>query len=227
MDAKKLLPHLIAVAVLLLTAAIFYAPNAFSGKVLPQPDNDKARAMQTEIRDYLSKEGKVPLWTNSAFGGMPSYQILSPMKGNLTRPVYRTLFLFKDYTNVWAQTFTAMLCMYLLLMVLKLDWRVGVFGALAFGITSYNVDLLEELLLKCNLFGIPEGREATAADCFDDNCGVHPHKNRSRGAHQFGGPAANLWAGFELERAACAHGLSQQTGSVELHDVTSGMEPRS
>lgn len=143
MDVKKLLPHIIAIAVLLLTAAIFYAPNAFEGKVLPQPDNDKARAMQTEIRDYLSKEGKVPLWTNSAFGGMPSYQILSPMKGNLTRPVYRTLFLYKDYTSVWAQTFTAMLCMYLLLMVLKLDWRVGIFGALAFGITSYNVDLLE------------------------------------------------------------------------------------
>lgn len=143
MDFKKFLPHLIAVAILLLTAAVFYAPNAFSGKVLPQPDNDKARAMQTEIRQYLEKDGRVPLWTNSAFGGMPSYQILSPMKGNLTRPVYQTLFLFGDYTTVWAQTFAAMFCMYLLLMVLRLDWRIGLFGALAYGITSYNVDLLE------------------------------------------------------------------------------------
>lgn len=143
MDVKKFLPHLIAVAVLLAVAAIFYAPNAFSGKVLPQPDNDKARAMQTEIRHYLEVEGKVPLWTNSGFGGMPSYQILSPMKGNLTRPVYRAMFFFNDYTGVWAQTFAAMLCMYLLLVVLRIDWRVGIFGALAYGITSYNVDLIE------------------------------------------------------------------------------------
>jgi hypothetical protein len=143
MDLKKLLPHAIAVAVLLLTAAIFYAPNAFSGKVLPQPDNDKARAMQTEIRYYLDKEGKAPLWTNSAFGGMPSFQIIAPVKGNLTQPVYRTMFLWQDYTSVWAQTFAAMLCMYLLMCVLGANWQLAVFGAVAYGITTYNVDILE------------------------------------------------------------------------------------
>ncbi len=61
MDFKKLLPHLIAVAAMLLVATFFFAPNAFSGKVLPQPDNDKARAMQTEVQDYLKKDGKAPL----------------------------------------------------------------------------------------------------------------------------------------------------------------------
>jgi hypothetical protein len=143
MDFKKYLPHGIAVVLLLALSAIFFYPNAFSGKVLPQPDNDKARGMQGEIRKYLAKGEEAPLWTNSAFGGMPSYQILSPMKGNLTRPVYRTFFLYNDYTSVWAQVFAAMFCMYLFLSVLRVDWRVGVFGALAFGITSYNVDLLE------------------------------------------------------------------------------------
>ena len=46
MDFKKLLPHLIAAGIMLAVAMFFFAPNAFSGKVLPQPDNDKARAMQ-------------------------------------------------------------------------------------------------------------------------------------------------------------------------------------
>ncbi|HRI58166.1 MAG TPA: hypothetical protein PK228_00505, partial [Saprospiraceae bacterium] len=143
MDFKKLLPHLIAVGVLMLVSAVYFAPNAFSGKVLQQPDNDKARAMQTESREYLEKEGKAPLWTNSPFGGMPAYQIYSSVQGNLTKPVYKTLFLWADYTAVWAQVFVAMFCMYLLLSVLKADWRVAVFGALAYGITSYNVDLVE------------------------------------------------------------------------------------
>lgn len=143
MDFKKLIPHLIAVAAVLLVSAVYFAPNAFNGKVLPQPDNDKARGMATEIRHYVEKEGKTPLWTNSAFGGMPGYQIYSPVKGNLTTPVYKSLFLWTDYTAAWAQVFAAMLCMYLLLSVLKADWRAAVFGAIAFGITSYNVDILE------------------------------------------------------------------------------------
>ena len=105
MDFKKLLPHLIAVGVLMLVSAVYFAPNAFSGKVLEQPDNDRARALQTESREYLEKDGKAPLWTNSPFGGMPAYQIYSPVQGNLTKPVYKTLFLWTDYTAVWAQVF--------------------------------------------------------------------------------------------------------------------------
>jgi hypothetical protein len=143
MKFKKLLPHLIAVGALLLVSAVYFAPNAFNGKILSQPDNDKARAMQTETRQFLEKEGKAPLWTNSPFGGMPAYQIQSAVKGNLTKPVFKSLFLWTDYTAAWAQVFVAMFCMYLLLSVLKTDWRVAIFGALAFGITSYNVDILE------------------------------------------------------------------------------------
>ncbi|HOY04354.1 MAG TPA: hypothetical protein PLO67_03065 [Saprospiraceae bacterium] len=143
MDVKKFIPHLIAIAVLMFVSAVFFAPNAFSGKVLPQSDNDKARGMQTEIQDYMKKEGKAPLWTNSAFGGMPAYQIYSPVKGNLTKPLYKTLFLWTDITSIWAQVFVAMFCMYFFLSVLKLDWRVAIFGAVAFGITSYNIDILE------------------------------------------------------------------------------------
>jgi hypothetical protein len=143
MDFKKLLPHLIAVAALMLVSAVFFAPNAFNGKVLQQPDNDRARGMGTESREYLEKEGKTPLWTNSPFGGMPAYQIQSAVKGNLTKPVFKSLFLWTDYTAAWAQVFVAMFCMYLLLSTLKTDWRVAVFGALAYGITSYNVDILE------------------------------------------------------------------------------------
>jgi hypothetical protein len=143
MDFKKLIPHAIAVVILMAVSAVFFAPNAFNGKVLPQPDNDKARAMQTEVQDYLKKDGKAPLWTNSAFGGMPAYQIYSPVKGNLTVPVYKSLFLWADYTSVWAQVFVAMFCMYLLLLTLRAHWQVAVFGALAYGITTYNIDLIE------------------------------------------------------------------------------------
>lgn len=143
MDFKKLLPHLYAALIFLAVAAFFFSPNFFGSMALPQPDNDKARAIQTEIQDYIKKDGKAPLWTNSLFGGMPSFQIYTTPQGNLTKPLAKAAFLWAGPGDVWASVFTAMLFMYLLLIVLKCDWRVGVFGALAFGITTYNVDILE------------------------------------------------------------------------------------
>lgn len=144
MDYKKLVPHFIALGILLAVAAIFFAPNAFSGKVLPQPDNDKARGMQTEIHAYLKTDGKAPLWTNSAFGGMPSYQVYAPIKGNLTTTIYHALLLWTDISSAaWVQVFLAMLCLYLLLNVLGADWRIAIFGAMGYGFTTYNIDILE------------------------------------------------------------------------------------
>lgn len=143
MDFKKFIPHLIAAGILFAVSAVFFAPNFFSGKVLPQPDNDKARGMQTEIQGYLKKGEPAPLWTNAAFGGMPGYQVYSPIYGNLTKPLSKAAFLWTGVTGVWAQVFAAMMFMYLLLGSLKADWRVAIFGALAYGISTYNVDILE------------------------------------------------------------------------------------
>lgn len=142
MDFKKFLPHLISAAVLFAVSVAFFAPNFFGGKVLPQPDNDKARGMQTEIQDYIKKEGKAPLWTNSAFGGMPSYQIYTPIHGNLTKPLAKAAFFWTDTTGVWAQVLAAMLFMYLLLVTIGADWRVALFGAMAYAISTYNTDIL-------------------------------------------------------------------------------------
>lgn len=143
MDVKKLIPHLIAIGVLFAVSAVFFAPNFFGGKVLPQPDNDKARGMQSEIQDYIKKGEDAPLWTNSAFGGMPGYQIYSPIQGNLTKPLTKAAFLWTGVTGVWAQVLAAMLFMYWLVITLGADWRVALFGATAFGISTYNIDILE------------------------------------------------------------------------------------
>ncbi len=143
MNFRKFSFHLAAIVALLALSALFFAPNAFQGKVLPQPDNDKAVGMQTEIQEYLKKDGTAPLWTNSAFAGMPGYQIYSAASGNFTGPVFNALFLWTDYTAVWAQVFLAMLLTYWCLITLRTDWRVALFGAMAYGISTYNVDILE------------------------------------------------------------------------------------
>jgi hypothetical protein len=85
---KKLLPHLIAIGVLMALAFTFFAASAFEGKVLQQGDNQKASAAQTELMNYAKATGKEPLWTNAMFSGMPAVQIHQTVEGNLARPVF-------------------------------------------------------------------------------------------------------------------------------------------
>jgi hypothetical protein len=143
MDFKKTIPHAIALVIMLAISMLYFAPNAFRGKVLPQPDNEKAFGMRTEIVKYLDEGKENPRWTNSAFGGMPSYQIYSTVDGNFSLKLSKALILFQSYSDYWAFFFCGMLCMYLFLLALKIDWRIALFGALVSVITSYNADIVE------------------------------------------------------------------------------------
>jgi hypothetical protein len=142
-DFKKLIPHVAAAAVLLLASMMLFSPVAFGDKVLGQFDNTQARGMQAEIKEYLDKGEASPLWTNSAFGGMPAYQIYVRPEVDMLRPVVKAPFLWQDVSEVWAQVFAAMLMVYLLLLVLRAHWSVALLGAVGYGITSYNMDILE------------------------------------------------------------------------------------
>jgi hypothetical protein len=140
--SKPLWAHLTALACFLLVSAVFFAPMVFNGKVLQQPDNQRAYAMQTEITKYAKETGEYPLWTNSMFSGMPSYQIYTP-NYNYDYYVQHALLLNQPMTSPFAVVFLAMLCCYLLLVTLRIDWRIAIMGALAFGLSSYNMDLAE------------------------------------------------------------------------------------
>lgn len=141
--ARRLWPHLAAFGIMLLIAAIFYKPAVFDGKVLTQPDNVKAIGMATEIRKIEKETGKAPLWTNAQFSGMPSYQIHQTIEGNYLKPIFSLLFLWQGIRSYFAVTLLAMLSCYFLLLTLKIDWRLALFGAIAFGISTYQVDLME------------------------------------------------------------------------------------
>jgi hypothetical protein len=143
MNFKQVIPHLIALAIMLTVSMVYYAPNAFSGKVLPQPDNEKAFGMRSEILQYQETTGKTPLWTNGPFGGMPSYQIYAEAKNNFAYKASQLLILFQGYTDYWAFYFCAMLTMYLLLLALRADWRIALFGGIISAVTVYNADIVE------------------------------------------------------------------------------------
>jgi hypothetical protein len=73
---------------------------------------------------------------------MPTYQIHLDTKGNLTTPVFRTLMAWQPLTSPFAEVLLAMLCMYIFLIVILLDWRLSLIGAIVFGLSTFNMDII-------------------------------------------------------------------------------------
>ena len=140
---KKLLPHGIALVAMVILSFTFFASYTFDGKILQQDDNDKASASQVEMNNYKAKTGKTALWTGAYFSGMPTVQIHQEINGNLIQPIYRASLLEQPMTAPHAEVLLAMFCMYLLLLVLRVDWRIALMGAIGFGLSSFNMDLIQ------------------------------------------------------------------------------------
>ena len=125
---KKLVPHIVALVLMFLAIFLLYSPYFTSNKVLNQGDTIRAYGMQAEMNKYEKETGKAPLWTQSMFAGMPTFQIRPPDRGNYTRYFLNTMMMNKSMTNVPFVLFMAMFCTYFLLIVLGLDWRLAVMG---------------------------------------------------------------------------------------------------
>ena len=85
---KKFLPHLIAVAVILVVMLAYFSP-LMSGKVLKQHDVMQWKASYEEIAKFEKESGERTFWTNSMFSGMPTYLIGATYYYNTSNDVYR------------------------------------------------------------------------------------------------------------------------------------------
>ncbi len=140
---RKFVPHIIAFALMFFSVFLLYAPYFTSGKVLNQGDTVRAYGMQGEMNKIEKETGIAPLWTQSMFSGMPTFQIKPPDRGNYTRYFLNGMMLNKSMTNVPFVIFMAMFCTYFLLIVLGLDWRIAVMGSVCYGLSTFYCDIAE------------------------------------------------------------------------------------
>jgi hypothetical protein len=131
-----ILPHLLAVVVFLLIAALYCKPS-FEHKVLQQADVTQWKAMAQNSYQYKEKHNTFPLWTQGMFSGMPAYQIAIDAK------VFSPQNFFHDLLTLWlpklpAFFFLACICFYFLSQVLRVNPWIGIIGALAFAYATYN-----------------------------------------------------------------------------------------
>ncbi len=137
-DLKKFLPHLyivIGFAVL----SLMYSYPSLQGKVLSQGDNISWKGMSHEAMAYHDSTGKDVLWSNSMFGGMPTYTYYIAGSHNFMWQVQNALTILGKPAYFF---FVAMLCFYILMTVLRIDRWVAVVGAVAYAFSTYNVVII-------------------------------------------------------------------------------------
>ena len=71
---KDYLPHLLAIAFFCVISLIYFNP-VLQGKKIFQSDIVQYNGMAKQQNDFRKKTGEETFWTNSAFGGMPTYQL--------------------------------------------------------------------------------------------------------------------------------------------------------
>jgi hypothetical protein len=137
---KEFRIHLIALAIFLGVTAIFNAP-AFSGKVIEQNDIKQYQGSASEVHKYRNEEGRQILWTNVMFAGMPTYVISAVYGGELLKYIPKAF--TKTLSPAVGYPLLLMIGFYILALAFKFDPRIGVAGALAYGLSTYFIIVLE------------------------------------------------------------------------------------
>jgi hypothetical protein len=135
---KKFLPHLFALLGFIVVSLTYFYP-VLQGKEIFQSDIAQYIGMARQQNEFREETGEEPYWTDAAFGGMPTYQLGANYPHNYIKELDRTLrFLPRpaDYL------FLYLLGFYILLLVLKIDYRLAFLGALAFGFSTYLIIIL-------------------------------------------------------------------------------------
>lgn len=135
---QKLYPHVLVLLGFVLISLIYFYP-VLQGKQIFQSDIAQYTGMAKEQNDFRKAEKIEPYWTNSAFGGMPTYQLGAKYPHDYIGMIDDALrFLPRpaDYLFLYFLGF------YGLLLVLKIDPLKAFFGALAFGFSTYLIIIL-------------------------------------------------------------------------------------
>jgi hypothetical protein len=134
-DFKKVRMDILAVLAFVVLAVAFCYPQ-LQGKKLSQHDNISWQGMAHEGMAYHEATGNDVLWSNSMFGGMPTYTTY--IGTSATNYTYFVQVILQVVGKPAYFFFIAMFCFYILMRVLKVNRWLGIVGAIAYAFSTYN-----------------------------------------------------------------------------------------
>lgn len=135
---KRIVPHILILLGFVIVSLAYFSP-VLQGKEIYQSDIVQYIGMSKQQKDFKAQTGEETYWTNGAFAGMPTYQLGARYPHNYIKKIDSALrFLPRpaDYL------FLYLLGFYVLLLVLKVDFKLAALGALAFGFSTYLIIIL-------------------------------------------------------------------------------------
>jgi hypothetical protein len=135
MNIKKIIPFAIAILVFAVASITYFHP-VLKGQKIKQSDITQFQGMSKEIQDFRAENNAEPYWTGSAFSGMPAYQLSAYYPNDFVRTIDKYIrFLPRpaDYTFLYFFSF------FVLLLALKVDWKLALLGGLSFGFSTYLI----------------------------------------------------------------------------------------
>ena len=135
---KKVVPYVIAITTFIVISLAYFSP-VLKGEKIQQSDITQFIGSSKEIKDFRKENNQEPYWTNATFGGMPSYVVSAYYPNDYIKKIDRIIrFLPRpaDYLFLYFLSF------FILLMVLKVEWKLAIIGALGFGLSTYLIIIL-------------------------------------------------------------------------------------
>lgn len=133
---KKCLPDMIVVALFaVISFAYFFVPVS-QGKILFQHDSAASVGMSKELVDYRARTGETTRWTNTLFGGMPTYQMSPAYDSSDTLGQVMNAYHLWLPDNVWF-LFAYLLGFYILLRAFDFKQSLAALGSVLWAFSSY------------------------------------------------------------------------------------------
>jgi len=133
MNLKFFSTHLVSLLIFIIAALLYFHP-VLKGEKLSQSDITQHIGMAKEVNDYRTTTGLEPYWAESAFSGMPTYQIGTYFPHDYLSYLDR---LIRFLPRPADYLFLYFLGFYVLLLAFKVDWKLAIMGSLAFGFSTY------------------------------------------------------------------------------------------
>ena len=134
MVKNKKLIFIIASLVLFMILALVYANPVLTGKQLFQHDIVQYKGGAKELLDYRAQNGQETYWSDSMFGGMPTYQMGAQFRGDIVKSIDGVLNFLPKPANYIFLLFSGF---FLLGLVAVRNWKYALLGATFFGLSTY------------------------------------------------------------------------------------------
>ena len=133
---KKYLLDILAVVAFAVISFVYFMPADIEGRILYRHDASAGVGAGQERSQFEKKTGEETRWTNSIFGGMPTYQMAPSYKSGAVLKQASNMYHLWLPENVW-YVFAYLLGFYILLRAFDFRQSLAALGSIIWAFSSY------------------------------------------------------------------------------------------